>query len=131
MNVDAVVPGRGSRALKAALVLMDLVAGCSRLVHHDSERCQWGAGNCKRLVALAIRNFLLRHLPTVPVASRWTKIESCVDSIVGGVLCGDTLPHVFDVAFAAMGRAHAAPVAVDGTTDFEEWQDQQWHHITS
>ena len=104
------VRGRCNSLLKGILQFTKLVCGCAKLIHHQSGECGFGV-RCKHQVALAIRHVLLRHLPPVPVAARWTKVCGCVDFVVGGVLCGGVLPRLFDAAFSgftALGGAAAA-----------------------
>lgn len=125
---------RGQTALIACLKFMRLVTGPLQgqvVVHHHSELCGWGA-TCKEQVSLAIRNFLLRHLPAVPVTSRWTKVGSCVDFLVGGLLCCNLLPRLFEHAFTIMGTKGRQPRGhCDDELDIEEWQQMNWHQVTS
>ena len=44
-------------------------------------------------------NLFMRHLPTVPVASKWTKTFPCLLFAVVGILIHCALPRLFDVAF--------------------------------
>jgi len=118
--------------LARALTLLALVTGplWQGTVFHDcSGAC--GGHDCLSKVDIAIRDLLLRRLPAVPVSSRWTKVGSCLDFLVGGILFCGMLPALFEAGFGSVTARQPMP-AHQGAADMdvEELQAQQWHVVT-
>ena len=66
--------------------------------------CEACGGNDEAAVQaaqLALRKLLLRVLPSVPVANKWTKMTPCVQFVVSGLLLHNLLPRLFQSAFQA------------------------------
>lgn len=107
---------------------MSLVTGApwgDTIDHRCSAAC--GGEGCRQKVAIAFRNLLLRRLPVVPVASRWTKVGSSVDFLVSGFLAFKVLPLLFGEAFRhkkPFDQTSRSSMVPDADIDVEDfWVD--------
>ena len=79
-------------------------------------------------VSWAVRELHLARLPTIPVASRWTKPGPCIDWLSVGTQSHGLLPELFDKAFKSFPIPVHAPV-VDDNIDPAIQQELTWHAI--
>ena len=122
---------RGGQLLLAILDFMALSHGPlwrPEIVHGCNIACCKDVSTAEA-IASVIRRLLLRHVPTVPVASRWTKIGPCLDFIVGGFLCHGLLPALFDKAFSSFSAA-GPRVQFSPEVDVALEEEMKWHAIT-
>jgi hypothetical protein len=72
--------------------------------HHCSgvgcAACGGHVEEAQQEFALLLRQLLLRKLPCVPVASRWTRVFPAIAFTVSGILLHGALPALFSRAFA-------------------------------
>ena len=122
--------GNGCELVRAIIAFKCMLTGApwdAAIQHHCSDSSCGGSG-CREKVYAAIRGVLLRALPAVPIASRWTKIGSCIDFVLPGVILWNVLPRIFTVAFK---NFEAVPVHHDPDVDIEEQVKEQMKAVTS
>ena len=138
MGPKSSLTGPGSRFLQSCLTLKSLLTGNpwdpQDLTHHCSPTT-CGRSNCRSKVTAAVRAVLLREMPVVPVASRWTKVGSCLDFLMAGILMWRLLPLMFDAGFNSK-EWKSKPKPRDGDADamdidIEQEREEQLHEVTS
>ena len=100
------ISSMAAKLLSSIMVLLTLCQG----PFSDGEIKHYCKGDCvcgrSRAAAMALvvhhaTSLLLRKLPTVPAANKWTKIGPCMDFVVAGILVFALIPRLFAKSFAA------------------------------
>ena len=105
------------------------------LVHYcTSPECcdNYNPEVCWRKVCYAIKVCLLRVLPSIPSASKWTKLGPCLDWFLALWLPHSLLQHIYGAAFGSLAvvlctKAASGSVIAGATEAFT--QDINWHAV--
>ena len=80
---------------------------CHMVNGHD-KHCRDRNHAAEKMSSVLI-DLLLTSCPSPPAPNKWTKLWRPVDFVSVGILLNGYLPHIFDIAFKAMGFTTQAP----------------------
>ena len=76
------------------------------------------------------RALLLRVLPTVPTAAKWTKVGPCLDFVIMGLLCHFLLRHAAIHALSSFTAAREKNKSDRSSLDPSVDEEVNWRAVT-
>ena len=119
-------------ALRSLMAVCNGLSADGKLVHwcYGPDCCQqYDASVTRRRVQDCIVQLVLRTLPTVPCAAKWTKVGPCLDVVVTGLWVHNVLATLMRLAFKIKGAAMPGLGFIQGGHDQQFVEELAWQEV--